>query len=100
VYTDYGEEEITSVLAELSFPSMVPIYDARRLTPEELAHLKAFLRVSAEREPAGDEGGFLLFGIGGGFLLIGLAHVAWRKRLTEVRRRLLKKAGEPGRDDG
>jgi len=99
-YADYGEEEITPVLAALPFPSMKPIYDARRLTPEEQGHIKAFLRASAEREPAEDKGGFLLFGIGGGLLVIGLAHVVWRKRLTEVRRPLLRRAAEPGRGDG
>ena len=95
-YSDYGEEAITPVLAEFPFPSMKPIYDARPLTPEEQGHIKAFLRVSAEREPAGGKGGFLLFGIAGGLLAIGLAHVVWRKRLAEVRRPLLRRAAGPG----
>ncbi len=99
-YADYGEEEITSVLAALPFPSMKPIYDARRLTPEEQVDIKAFLRASTELEPTGDKGGFLLFGIGGGFFVIGLAHVVWRKRLSEVRRPLLRRAAGPGRGDG
>jgi len=99
-YSDYGDEEITLALAEFPFPAMKPVYDARPLTPEEQGHIKAFLRASAEREPTGDKGGFLLFGIGGGLLVIGLAHVVWRKRLAEVRRPLLQRAAEPGRGDG
>ncbi len=95
-YSDYGEEAITPVLAEFPFPSMKPIYDARPLTPEEQAHIKAFLRVSAERGPVGEKGGFLLFGIAGGFLGIVLAQVVWRKRLAEVRRPLLRRAAGPG----
>ena len=95
-YSDYGEEAITPVLAEFPFPSMKPIYDAHPLTPEEQGHTKAFLRVSAEREPAGEKRGFLLFGIGGCLLVIGLAHVVWRKRLTEVRRPFLRRAAGPG----
>lgn len=96
-YSDYGDKAITAVLAEFPFPSMKPIFDTHRLTPEEQVHLKAFLRVSAEREPAGEKGGFLLFGIGGGLLLIGVAHVLWRNRLTEVRRPLTRrKAGTGG----
>ncbi len=96
-YADYGEEEITSVLAALPFPSMKPIYDARSLTPEEQAHLKAFLRVSAEGEPSGEKGWFFLLGLGGFLLVAGLAHVVWRKRLSEVRRPLLKKGGGAGK---
>ena len=95
-YNDYGEEAIDTVLAEFDFPSMKPIYDARPLTPEEQGYVKAFLRVSAEREPAGEKGGFLLFGIGGGLLAIGLVHVVWRKRLSEVRRPLLRRMAGPG----
>jgi len=99
-YVDYGEEEITHVLAALPFPSMKPIYGARSLTPEEQAHLKAFLRVSAEEKPSGEKGGFLLLGLGGFLLVAGVAHIVWRKRLSEVRRPLLQRAAEPGRGDG
>ena len=99
-YANYGEEGITPVLAGFPFPSMKPIYDARPLTPEEQSHMKAFLRVSAQREPAGEKGGFLLLGLGGFLLVAGLAHVAWRKRLTEVRRPLLRRTAGPGRGDG
>ena len=96
-YADYGEEEITPVLAALPFPSMKPIYDARSLTPEEQANLKAFLRVSAEGEPSGEKGWFLLLGLGGFLLLAGIAHIVWRKRLLEVRRPLLKRGGGAGK---
>jgi len=99
-YADYGEEGITPVLAALPFPSMKPIYDTRPLTPEEQAHLKAFLRVSAEGEPSGEKGWFLLLGLGGFLLVTGLAHIVWRKRLSEVRRPLLRRAAGPGRGDG
>ena len=95
-YQDYGEDGITPFLAELSSPTMEPIYDARPLTPDEQADIKAFLRVSAERAPAGGADGFLLFGIGGGLAGIGLAHVVWRRRLSEVRRPLLRRAAGPG----
>ena len=99
-YADYGEEGITPVLAGFPFPSMKPIYDARPLTPEEQAHLKAFLRISAEGEPSGEKGWFLLLGLGGFLLVTGLAHIVWRKRLSEVRRPLLRRAAGPGRGDG
>jgi hypothetical protein len=97
IYTDYGEEGITSVLAAFPFPSMKPVYEARPLTPEEQANLKAFLRVSSEREPEEEKGRFLLLGLGGFLLVTGVAHIVWRKRLTEVRRPLIKKGGGPGK---
>ena len=95
-YRDYGEEEIASTLAKLDFPSMKPIYDAHPLSPEEQGNIKAFLRTTAEREPVEETGGLLPFGIGGGILAIGIAHVVWRKRLTEVRRPLLCRAARTG----
>ncbi len=95
-YADYGDEAIEAVLDEFDFPTMKPVYGTHPLTPEEQAHIKAFLRVSAEGKPAGDSGGFLLFGLGGGLLAIGLAHILWRKRLTEVRRPLLGRMAGPG----
>ncbi len=99
-FRDYGEEAITPVLAAFPFPSMKPIYDARPLTPGEQAHLKAFLRVSSEGKPEEENGKFLLLGLGGFLLLAGFAHIVWRKRLSEVRRPLLRRAAEPGRGDG
>jgi mono/diheme cytochrome c family protein len=99
-YADYGEEGIASVLAAFPFPSMMPIYDTRPLTPEEQAHIMAFLRVSAEGEPEEESWSFLLLGLGGGLLGTALAHIVWRKRLSEVRRPLLRRAAGPGRGDG
>ena len=99
-YAEYGEEGISPVLEAFPFPSMKPIYDARPLTPEEQANLKAFLRVSAEGEPSWEKGWFLLLGLGGFLLLTGVAHIVWRKRLSEVRRPLLLRAAGPGRGDG
>lgn len=99
-YGDYGEEGITPLLAEFPFPSMKPIYDTRPLAPEEQSHVKAFLRVSAEGEPPGEKGWFLLLGTGGFLLVTGIAHVVWRKRLGEVRRPLLRRAARQGGDGG
>ena len=97
-YADYGEEGITPVLAAFPFPSMKPVYDARPLTPEEQAHLKAFLRAAAEREPEEGTSSFLLLGLGGFLLFAGLAQIVWWKRLSEVRRSLLSKGGGSGKE--
>jgi len=94
-YTDFGEEETSTVLASLPFPTMKPIYESRPLTSEEQGHIKAFLRVSAQREPVGDSRSMLLAGIGGGILALAIIRVAWRKRLAGVRRPLLRRTASP-----
>ncbi|NNG46977.1 MAG: hypothetical protein HKM86_07675 [Deltaproteobacteria bacterium] len=99
VYNDYGEEEITSALGELPFPSMKPIYDTRPLTAVEQSDVKSYLQVAAAGEPSGEKGWFLLIGLGGGAFMIGLAHLVWRNRLREVRRPLIDRAQGPGGGD-
>lgn len=96
VYNDYGEEEIGAALAEFPFPSMKPIYDTRPLTVEERSDIISYLQVTAEGEPSGGKGWFLLIGLGGGAFMVGLAHLLWRNRLREVRRPLLGRAPGPG----
>lgn len=98
-YGNYGEEGIAAVLADLPFPSMIPIYGARPLTAEEQAHLAAFLRAASAREPSGTSARLLLIGLGGGALAAALAGTVWRKRLREVRRPLLRRASRGGGGD-
>ncbi len=42
MYEDYGEEGVAGVLEDLSFESMVAIYESRPLTETERADLVAF----------------------------------------------------------
>lgn len=44
-------ESLDGLLDALPFPTMVPVYDGRPLSPEERAHLTAFLLPAAQQGP-------------------------------------------------
>lgn len=44
-------ESLDGLLDALPFPTMVPVYEGRPLTPEERAHLTAFLIPAAQQGP-------------------------------------------------
>jgi len=90
IYKRYGEDGLASVLETLPFPSMKPIYQNRPLTPEERAHLLAFFREIADEPPTRAGGTPILFGGLGALVLLGLAQLLWRRRLTEVHQALAK----------
>ena len=50
-FSDYGAEGLDAALADLSFPTMKPLYAGRPLKPEERAHLAAFLRTAGSAAP-------------------------------------------------
>jgi mono/diheme cytochrome c family protein len=54
----YGAEALDSVLEEVAFPSMEPIYRGRVLTKEERADLVAFLAAADGAKPAQLGAGF------------------------------------------
>jgi mono/diheme cytochrome c family protein len=89
MYEDYGEEGIMSVFADFPFPTMAPIYADRPLTPGEQAHLLAFLRVAAGREPPRATLPFVFIALGGAVLLGAVTSLLWGKRLHAVRRPLV-----------
>ena len=49
-------DALDGLLADLPFPSMVPVYEGRALTPGERADLAAFLASATGRPPAGAGG--------------------------------------------
>jgi len=89
-YNKYGEEGITSVLATMPFPTMSSIYSKRSLTPKEQADLKAFLRQAAAERPTQTVGQLALLTLAGVFVLLVLTQSLWRRRLSAVRRPLVK----------
>jgi mono/diheme cytochrome c family protein len=85
-------ESLDGLLDALPFPTMAPIYQDRALTPEERAHLTAFLLPAAQHGPP--QGGWHLEALGllgaaGLFLLLALAS---RRRKPPSRARLLARA--------
>ena len=92
-YTKFGENGVASILVTFPFPTMNPIFSKYPLTPEEQANLRAFLQAAylAER-PTQAIGRLTLLAVVGMVVLLVLAHLLWRRRLSKVRQQLL-----PGR---
>lgn len=93
-YADFGERGLTSILKTAPFPMMKEIYTEKPLTEEEIAHLVAFTQ-EAERSgekpsPAQSLHIFIVSGILGFLLILGILQFFWRRRLTGVRQRLVK----------
>jgi hypothetical protein len=85
-------ESLDGLLDALPFPTMVPIYDGRPLTPEERVHLTAFLLPAAQLGPP--QGGWHLEALAllvaaALFLLLALAS---RGRKPPSRARLVARA--------
>lgn len=89
----YGVAGLAAVLATTPFPTMQPIFAPRSLTPEEQAHLAAFL-VQASVSGRSPRAVGLLMGaaVVATLMLFGLVHLAWRGRLTTVRRQMVESA--------
>lgn len=67
-------------------PPMAPIYSDRPLTSQEKGHLMAFLQAAAVSQRDPDRIGQLAaMGVGGALVVVLLAHLVWRRRLTAVR---------------
>lgn len=86
-----GEAGLRGTLGVIAFPSMVPVYRNRPLTPQEQADLAAFLAQTAEQSPPSRGVRHLAvyalaFGVMDVFL-VGL--FAWHRRLPRAARRPL-----------
>ncbi len=92
LWASYGEEGVRSILVDLPFPSMTPIYAERPLTEAERADLAAFFEASTGIEAPGSVAGFTVKAIGGAALLFVVALFAGWRRIKSVRRSLVKKS--------
>ena len=86
VAATYGDG-LGAVLEAAAFPVRQEVFAARPLTTAEIADIRAFLIETDLRETArgGGQVLFLMTGLLGTILLMGLAGVIWRGRLREVR---------------
>jgi mono/diheme cytochrome c family protein len=88
-----GETGLSAVLGKIPFPSMVPVYRNRPLTPQEQADLTAFLQGSAGKEiPSRALRHFTLYILAFGMmdLFLGVLFV-WHWRLPQHARRVLSR---------
>lgn len=96
-YATLGPDGIDVTLQTLFFPTMVPLYDRRPLTPAEQQALKALLQQAAPGG-TGSRGTIELAGIAaaGFVVLLALTWFAWRHRLRAVRAALVRRAAPGG----
>jgi mono/diheme cytochrome c family protein len=89
-YTKFGEIGIVSILETFPFPTMNPIFSKYPLTPEEQANLRVFLEsASVTERPTQAIGKLTLLAIVGMVVLLVIAQLLWRHRLSNVRHNLL-----------
>lgn len=99
IYEDYGEEGVAGVLEDLSFESMVAIYESRPLTETERADLVAFFgTVSTAVAPDITSGMTLHVFLVTVLFMILIGAFGWR-RLQGVRQPLLEKARNNGKGE-
>jgi mono/diheme cytochrome c family protein len=84
-------DALDGLLSDLPFPSMVPVYEGRALTPRERADLAAFLVASTGRPLAGAGG---VLGLAAAIAAAGVAGLglAARRRRGSVRAEMLERA--------
>jgi hypothetical protein len=88
-----GETGLRAVLGTITFPSMVPVFRNRPLSPQEQADLTAFLQGSAGKNiPSRGQRHFTLYILAFGALdvLLGVLFV-WNRRLPQRTRRSLSR---------
>ena len=83
---------LDGLLDALPFPSMTPVYEGRPLTPGERADLVAYLIPAAGKGPPLDAWHFEACGAFIAALLFLALALAWRRRKTPSRARLLARA--------
>lgn len=70
VYTRYGEPGLTAAISTVNFPTMIGIFGAKPLTPQEASDLVAYFKeTNAQPAPAGSKIGLYL-AISGGLALV------------------------------
>lgn len=96
MYGDYGADGVASVLADLSFPSMAPIFAKRPLTAQEQADIGAFL-ATADADKAHKSISSFVGQVAGGIagFFVVLVALGWR-RLQGVRLPLIEQVRNKG----
>ena len=101
IHDRLGPQAMQAMLATLFYPTMVPVYRGRQLTPAEQADLLAFFTLAAGSAPRSAVPVWLLLGAVLGCLGLLLAtSLIWRNRLRPVRERLVEQARQAGGEVG
>lgn len=97
---------LASWLTAPATPTMQSMFSTVPLTQDEVLALTAYFENTLQRNPADPSASrlnFLLIGLGGTVLILGLFDVLWKKRLRSVRRALvdhMRTKLQPPQDNG
>jgi hypothetical protein len=89
-FNKYGESGMATFLSTVPLPTMNAVWSAHPFTPQEEANLTAFLKQASGGGPPVEVAGLLAgLAVVGAVVLVALAQLYWRRRLTAVRRPLV-----------
>lgn len=87
-----GRKTLATWLSAPATPTMQSLYKSRPLEPEEVLALTAYFQSTLQRNPedtATSRLNFILLGLGGTLVVLGLFDVIWKRRFRSVRRSLV-----------
>lgn len=88
-----GRKTLATWLSAPAMPTMGSVYKTQQLDPEEILSLVAYFQSTLARNPEDPSTArlnFILIGLAGTLLVMGLFDVIWNKRLRTVRRALVQ----------
>ncbi len=89
-----GRKVLSTWLSAPATPTMQSVFKNQQLESEEILELTAYFQNTLQRNPANTSTArlsFILFGLGGTLVILGLFDVIWNKRFRSVRRLLVEK---------
>ena len=91
-FATYGDAGLASVLDNIPFPTMKPIYANHPLTPEEQADLRAYIQAAAGQPQVDRELLILALSLAGLIAAMIAIGIVWRRQLRGVRRIMVDQA--------
>jgi len=98
-FAKYGDAGLASALANISFPTMKPVYTDHPLASEEQADLRAFIQAESGQQQVNTDALVLGLSLAGfAVVMIGIG-IVWRRRLRHVRRLLVEQTTRSAPED-
>ncbi len=98
-----GRKTLSTWLSAPATPTMQMIFKTRALDPDEILPIVAFFQSTLQRSPEDPSSArlnFILLGLGGTIIALGLFDLGWSKRFTAVRRPLVASRTHPNPRNG
>ncbi|HBY92431.1 MAG: cytochrome c [Ardenticatenaceae bacterium] len=90
-FNKYGEAGLANFLATVPLPTMNAVWSRQPLAPQEQADLRVFLQQAVAQRSTQAVGQLALLAVAGAVVLLALAQLYWRRRLTAIRRPMVKR---------